>query len=168
MLKTQITSVAVAKLQMRETALRNLHLAAQHVVALAGAALIAHLAGLRLDEMAGWADALLTVLAAAGWMAARYAVAAPIFESGAPKRAPRWGAELLATGALLLLGPVVLAAARAGLALVPLVLLALHAVHRMVRSAGEHERASRMDTLTGLPNRRVLPAALAEARGRTV
>jgi diguanylate cyclase (GGDEF)-like protein len=164
----QLVSVTVAGARMREPARRTLHLAAQHVVALGGAALIAHLAGLRLDEMAGWADALLTVVAAAGWMAARYAVAAPIFEGSAPKRAPRWGAELLATGALLLLGPVVLAAARAGLALVPLVLLALHAVQRMVRSAGEHERASRMDTLTGLPNRRVLQGALADARGKTV
>src|SRR4051794_21172271 len=161
-LVTQLVSVAVAGAQMREPARRTLHLAAQHVVALAGAALIAHLAGLRLNEMAGWADALLTVLAAAGWMAARYAVAAPIFEGAAPKRAPRWGAELLATGALLLLGPVVLAAARAGLALVPLVLLALHAVHRMVRSAGEYERAARVDSLTGLPNRRALQSTFAE------
>ncbi len=167
-LVAQLVSVTVAGVRMREPARRTLHLAAQHVVALGGAALIAHLAGLRLDQMAGWADALLTVLAAAGWMAARYAVAAPIFEGSAPKRAPRWGTELLATGALLLLGPVVLAAARAGLALVPLVLLALHAVHRMVRSAGEHERASRMDTLTGLANRRVLQGALAEANGRMV
>ncbi len=159
-LVAQLVSVTVAGVRTREPARRTLHLAVQHVVALGGAALVGHLAGLRLDKMAGWADALLTVLAAAGWMAARYAVAAPIFERSAPKRAPRWGAELLATGALLLLGPVVLAAARAGLALVPLVLLALRAVHRMVRSAGEHERASRVDA----SHRAAQPARAAGSR----
>jgi diguanylate cyclase (GGDEF)-like protein len=81
-----------------------------------------------------------------------------------PRRAGRLGVELLATAALLLLGPVVLAAAQVGLALVPLVLLALHAVHRMVRSAGESERASRVDALTGLPNRRALHTSVTEQR----
>ncbi|HWS31314.1 MAG TPA: bifunctional diguanylate cyclase/phosphodiesterase, partial [Actinoplanes sp.] len=69
---------------------------------------------------------------------------------------------LLATSALLLLGPVVLVAAGVSPALLPLALLALHAVHRMVRWAGESERAARFDALTGLPNRRTLQAAMAE------
>jgi diguanylate cyclase (GGDEF)-like protein len=59
---------------------------------------------------------------------------------------------LLATAALLL-GPV---AGHARLACVPLMLLALHAVHRTVRSEAERDRAERVDALTRLPNRRAL------------
>jgi diguanylate cyclase (GGDEF)-like protein len=165
-LAVQFLSMTVAGARMREPARRTLHLALQHGVAVVGAALAAHVVGLRIGIRPGWDDALLTVLAAAAWIVTRYATAALISEGRAPKRAQRWGVELLATAALLLLGPVVLAAAQAGLALVPLVLLALHAVHRMVRSAGEYERAARVDALTGLPNRRVLQSAVTESRSR--
>ena len=117
-----------------------------------------------------WTDALLTVAAAAAWIAARYGFAAVTsrFSSGRrrTRRPHRLGVELLATGALLLLGPIVLVAAQVGAALVPLVLLALHAVHRMARSAGEYERAARFDALTGLPNRSALQAAVAERAAR--
>ena len=175
-LAVQIASVTVAGGRMRQPARRTLHLAIQHAVALGGAAAVAHLAGLRIGARPGWDDAigarpgwddaLLTVAAAVAWMVARYGLAALAARwlSGRrkPRRPRRWGVELLATGALLLLGPVVLAAAQVGLALVPLVLLALHAVHRMVRSAGEQERAARVDALTGLPNRRALQASVSE------
>jgi diguanylate cyclase (GGDEF)-like protein len=165
-LAVQLVSVAVAGARMRQPARRTLHLALQHGVALAGAAAIAALAGLRLGASPDWPDALLIVAAAAAWIVARYGLATLIgrWRSGAhtPKRPQRWGVELLATAALLLLGPVVLVAARAGLALVPLVLLALHAVHRMVRSAGEYERAARVDALTGLPNRCALQTSVTE------
>ena len=162
----QLVSVTVAGVRMRQPARRTLHLAIQHGFALAGAAAVATLLGLRIGARPGWADALLTVAAASAWIVARYGVAELVARwlagGRTPKRAQRWGVELLATAALLLLGPVVLAAAQAGLALVPLVLLALHAVHRMVRSAGEYERAARMDELTGLPNRRALQASVTE------
>jgi diguanylate cyclase (GGDEF)-like protein len=68
---------------------------------------------------------------------------------------------VLATAALLLAGPV----DRTGLALVPLTLLVLHAVHRAVRSAAERDRAERVDALTGLPNRRALHARLDASDG---
>jgi diguanylate cyclase (GGDEF)-like protein len=177
-LAVQFVAVTVASARMRQPARRAVHLALQHAVALAGAALVAALAGLRLGagQNAGsnlgvgpdLDDAVLTVAAAAAWIAARYGLAtlaARWLSARPPRRRPgRFGVELLATAALLLLGPVVLAAAQVGLALVPLVLLALHAVHRMVRSVGESERASRVDALTGLPNRRALHTSVLEQR----
>ncbi|MET0492345.1 MAG: GGDEF domain-containing phosphodiesterase [Actinoplanes sp.] len=170
-LAVQLAALAVAAIRMRQPVRRVLHLSLQHMVALAGAAAVAGLVGLRIAAEPHWDDALLTVLVAAAWMAARYGVdnlvARWTTERRRPRRAGRWELELFATAALLLLGPVVLAAAQVGLALVPLVLLALHAVHRMVRSAGEHERAARVDALTGLPNRRALQNSVAErANGR--
>ena len=165
-LAVQVAAVTVAGARMRQPVRRTVHLWLQHGVALAGASSVAALVGLRFGATPGWHDALLTVPAAAAWVLSRYALAALIThwtsDGRRPRRPRRWGVELFATAALLLLGPVVLAAAQVGPALVPLVLLALHAVHRMVRSAGEYERASRVDALTGLPNRRALQAAVAE------
>ena len=67
----------------------------------------------------------------------------------------------LAMVAFVLLGP----AGHGGFALVPLVLLGLHAVYRTVRSAAERDRAERLDALTGLPDRRVLQARVDAAGG---
>jgi diguanylate cyclase (GGDEF)-like protein len=165
-LAVQLAAMAVAGVRMRQSPRRALHLAAQHAVALAGAAVVAVAAGLHVGAQPHWDDALLTVLAAAAWIGARTGLDAVVARCATAgrrrRRAQRWGLELFATAALLLLGPVVLAAAQVGLALVPLVLLALHAVHRMVRSAGEYERADRVDSLTGLPNRRALQITVAE------
>ncbi|BFU42771.1 putative bifunctional diguanylate cyclase/phosphodiesterase [Krasilnikovia sp. MM14-A1004] len=165
----QLVAVTVAGVRMRRPVRRVPHLAVQHAGALAGASLVAAATGLRLDPAPHWDDAVLTVAAAAAWIGARYGLAALAAqwrsEGGRPRHHERRGVELFATAALLLLGPVVLAAAQVGLVLVPLVLLALHAVHRMVRSAGEYERAARIDALTGLPNRRSLAAAVAEGSG---
>jgi diguanylate cyclase (GGDEF)-like protein len=166
-LAVQLLAVTVAGWRMGQPPRRTVHLAVQHAVALGAAALVVTIAGVRIgDPEPRWIDAALTVAAAAVWIAARYASAAVTARLSAHRskrrRPQRLGVELLATGALLLLGPIVLVAAQVGPALVPLVLLALHAVHRMARSAGEHERAARLDALTGLPNRRALHAAVAE------
>ncbi len=178
-LAVQLIAVAVAGVRMRHSAQRTLHLAVQHAVALGAASVVVSFFSLRIGPGLDWGDALLTVGAAGAWIVARYGLAALVARSMADRPGPRLrrlqrlrrlrrvGAEVLATGALLLLGPVVLATAQVGLAFVPLVLLALHAVHRMVRSSGEFERASRVDALTGLPNRRALHASvLSQARGR--
>ena len=179
-LAVQVAAITVAGTRMRRPVRRTVHLMGQHAVALAAAAIVAVVAGLGASPATGlepglfseadWADALFTVVAAVTWMAGRYGVAALVAYLLSPRRAPRprrWGVELFATAALLLLGPVVLAAAEGGPALVPLVLLALHAVHRMVRSTGEHERAGRIDALTGLPNRRALHASVGECGPRS-
>jgi hypothetical protein len=145
-LAVQLVAVTVAGLRMRHPARRTLHLAVQHAVALSAAVIVAGLVSLRIGPRVAWDDALLAVLAAGAWIVARYGLAALVARSASDRRRRRPrrnGVEVLATGALLLLGPVVLATAQSGLAFVPLVLLALHAVHRMVRSAGEFERAAR-------------------------
>ena len=167
----QLVAVTVAGWRMRQAVRRTVHLAVQHAVALGAASAVAGLAGLQVGPQPHWDDAVLTVAAAGAWILARYGLAALTALAASARRtrrARRQGVELLATAALLLLGPVVLATAQVGLPFVPLVLLALHAVHRMVRSAGEFERASRVDALTGLPNRRALQVSVSERRpGRT-
>ncbi|HET9517329.1 MAG TPA: EAL domain-containing protein, partial [Actinoplanes sp.] len=167
----QLVAVTVAGWRMHQSARRTVHLAVQHTVALTAAATVVILAGVAVvDPEPSWVDAAWIVAAAAAWIAARYAFAAfagHVTDRRRPARRPqRLGIELLATGALLLLGPIVLVAAQAGPALVPLVLLALHAVHRMARSAGEHERAAGLDALTGLPNRRALQRAVTDRAAR--
>ncbi|WP_248294047.1 bifunctional diguanylate cyclase/phosphodiesterase [Actinoplanes sp. TBRC 11911] len=163
-LAVQTLAVTVAGMRLRQPVRRVVHLAVQHAVALAAAAGVAGIFSLHIGAKPGWDDALLTVAAASAWILARYGLAAVVARLLSPpaRRKRRRGVEVLATAALLLLGPVVLATAQVGLAFVPLVLLALHAVHRMVRSSGESERAERVDALTGLPNRRALAASLQE------
>lgn len=165
-LAVQLVAVTVAGVRMRHSLRRTLHLALQHAAALGAATAVAALTSLRIGPQPGWRDAALTCAAAAVWIAARYAVAAVVRRwtaDGRPRSyRRRVHADLLATAALLLLSPVVLVAAHVSPALLPLALLALHAVHRMVRWAGESERATRFDTLTGLPNRRALQAAMTE------
>ncbi|KAB1910641.1 GGDEF domain-containing protein, partial [Micromonospora sp. AMSO31t] len=70
--------------------------------------------------------------------------------------------ELLSTGSLLLLAPVLVAAARASAALIPLVLVPLFAVYRMARLSAEREQLADLDPLTGLPNRKALLTEVAE------
>lgn len=167
----QLAAIGVGGIRMRQSPRRTALLGVQHACALGGAAVVAGMTGLRLDADPAWSEALVTVGAAGAWLVARYAadalaglVYAGLWRPGPRRRRPaqRWRLELFASAALLLLGPVVLIASRVGLAMVPLVLLALHAVHRMVRSAAEFERSRRVDELTGLPNRRALQATVAE------
>ncbi|MET8907193.1 EAL domain-containing protein [Micromonospora sp. NPDC004551] len=70
--------------------------------------------------------------------------------------------ELLSTGSLLLLAPVLVAAARASAALIPLVLVPLFAVYRMAHLSAEREQLADLDPLTGLPNRKALLTEVAE------
>ncbi|MFF5293534.1 putative bifunctional diguanylate cyclase/phosphodiesterase [Paractinoplanes globisporus] len=168
-LAVQVVAVAVAGARMRQSVRRTFHLAVQHAVAIGAAAGVAGIVSLRIGPRPDWDDALLTIAAAGAWILARYGLAAGVARVSSHRRrrpSRRRGIEVLATAALLLLGPVVLATAQVGLAFVPLVLLALHAVHRMVRSACESERAARVDALTGLPNRRALQATVGDKHGR--
>ncbi|MFC3504930.1 EAL domain-containing protein [Micromonospora krabiensis] len=70
--------------------------------------------------------------------------------------------ELLSTGSLLLLAPVLVAAARTSAALIPLVLVPLFAVYRMARLTVEQQQLASLDPLTGLPNRKALLGEVAE------
>ncbi|SCL29546.1 diguanylate cyclase/phosphodiesterase [Micromonospora nigra] len=70
--------------------------------------------------------------------------------------------ELLSTGSLLLLAPVLVTAARASAMLIPLVLVPLFAVYRMARLTVEQQQLAALDPLTGLPNRKALLAEVGE------
>ncbi|GIE84002.1 putative bifunctional diguanylate cyclase/phosphodiesterase [Actinoplanes regularis] len=164
-LAVQAVAVAVAGVRMRHPVPRSIHLGLQHAAGLAAASIVAGLASWRIGARPGLGDAALTCAAAAAWIAARYCVAALVRRWTSERRTRhrrRGRADLLATAALLLLAPLLLVAAQVSPALLPLSLLALHAVHRMVRWAGESERATRVDSLTGLPNRRALQSTMSD------
>ncbi len=74
-----------------------------------------------------------------------------------------WSYNLLSTGALLGLGPIVVVVIEQGPALVPLLVLPLFAVYATAAMSLERERQALHDPLTGLPNRRML---IRDARAR--
>src|SRR4051812_46515226 len=96
-LAVQVAAITVAGARMRRPVRRTVHLMGQHAVALAGAAIVAVVAGLGASAATGlevgfrpgWDDALFTVGAAVAWMAARYGVAALVAYLLSPRRAPR-------------------------------------------------------------------------------
>ncbi|MFD0822392.1 putative bifunctional diguanylate cyclase/phosphodiesterase, partial [Micromonospora zhanjiangensis] len=115
----------------------------------------------------GWPDVAVLTAAVAAWFVVSYGLVtlAIRFRFGTGWwRVVRQGLvfELLATGSLLLLGAVLLAAARQSAALIPLVLVPLFAVSRMSRLSGEQERVARLDPLTGLANRKALVTEIVE------
>jgi diguanylate cyclase len=115
----------------------------------------------------GVAGALRTFAAAASWFAVNYCLVAGAvwlrFGGGwwwlLRRTAPY---EALSTGALLLLGPVLSAAAYRSPALIPFVLVPLYAVSRMARLSRDQERLARLDPLTGLLGRKGLESELVE------
>ncbi|MER7456265.1 EAL domain-containing protein [Micromonospora sp. NPDC126480] len=115
----------------------------------------------------GWTD----VAAVGGAMLAWFVVNYGLVSSAVRLRfGDRWlpglrqglGFELLSTGSLLLLAPVLVTAARASAALIPLVLVPLFAVYRMARLSVEQQQLASLDPLTGLPNRKALLAEVGE------
>jgi len=67
-----------------------------------------------------------------------------------------WSYQLASTGALLGLGPIVVVVMERGPWLVPLLLLPLFAVYATAAMSLEKERQAYHDSLTGLPNRKLL------------
>lgn len=166
----QAAAVAVSGWRMRHALWRSVFNVAQYGLALAAAGTVAGATADSAFSGGGevrWADVGLVVAAAAAWLAVKYGtvtIAVRLRFGG------RWWAtfrsglafELLSTGSLLLLGPVLVVAAQASPALIPLVLVPLYAVHRMVRLSSEHEHLARLDPLTGLPNRKALVVEVGE------
>jgi diguanylate cyclase len=114
-----------------------------------------------------WSDVAVVAGAAAAWFTVKYGtvtLAVRLRFGGRWWRAFRQGLpfELLSIGSLLLLSPVLLAAARASAALIPLVVVPLYAVYRMARLSAEQEQLGRLDPLTGLANRKALLAEVAD------
>jgi diguanylate cyclase (GGDEF)-like protein len=109
----------------------------------------------------GWWDAATAVLAAATWFVVNNLLvltAVRLRFGGVWWQTVRrsLGYELITTGALLLLAPVLAGAVHDSAWLVALILVPLYAVYRAGRVADERERAALHDELTGLANRRAL------------
>ncbi|MFE9182996.1 putative bifunctional diguanylate cyclase/phosphodiesterase [Micromonospora haikouensis] len=165
----QTVAVVVSGWRMGHAAWRSGFNAAQYACALAAASAVTALgpgsifAGGRLRAV----DVLAVGAATAVWFAVNYGLVSTAIRL---RFADRWwpgvrsglGYELISTGSLLLLAPVLVAAARASAALIPLVLVPLFAVYRMARLAAEQEHLGALDPLTGLPNRKALLAEVAE------
>ncbi|MEH0933587.1 GGDEF domain-containing protein, partial [Micromonospora psammae] len=165
----QAVAVAVSGWRMRHSVWRTAFNAAQYACALGAAYLVLRLGpgGLFDAGRLRWTDVAAVGAATATWFAVNYGLVSTALRL---RFGGRWWPsarqalpfELLSTGSLLLLAPVLVAAARASAALIPLVLVPLFAVYRMSRLSAEQEQLADLDPLTGLPNRKALLAEVAE------
>ncbi|SCL21006.1 diguanylate cyclase/phosphodiesterase [Micromonospora rhizosphaerae] len=165
----QAVAVVVSGWRMGHAVWRTGFNAAQYACALGAAYVITRLGpgGIFDDGRLRWMDVAAMGGATAAWFAVNYGLVStavrlrfgdrwwPSLRQGLPY-------ELISTGSLLLLAPVLVAAARASAALIPLVLVPLFAVYRMARLSAEQEQLAALDPLTGLPNRKALLAEVAE------
>ncbi|MGC4805233.1 putative bifunctional diguanylate cyclase/phosphodiesterase [Micromonospora sp. DT233] len=165
----QTVAVVVSGWRTGHAAWRAGFNAAQYTCSLAAAALVTGLGpgGIFDDGPLGWTDVLAVGGATAAWFVVNYGLVSMAIwlrfgERWWPGVRSGLGYELISTGSLLLLAPVLVAAARASAALIPLVLVPLFAVYRMARLAVEQEQLGALDPLTGLPNRKALLAEVAE------
>jgi diguanylate cyclase len=165
----QAVGVVVSGWRMRHAAWRTAFNVGQYACALAAAYGVIQLgsgtifSGGRLH----WTDVAAVGGAALTWFVVNYglvswAVRLRFGDRWWPTLRQGLGFELLSTGSLLLLAPVLVAAARVSAALIPLVLVPLFAVYRMARLTNEQEHLAAADPLTGLPNRKALLAEVAE------
>ncbi|NLU79514.1 EAL domain-containing protein [Micromonospora sp. HNM0581] len=159
----QAVAVAVSGVRMRHAPWRTAFNAAQYACALAAAYAITRLGpgGIYDGATLSWIDVAAIGGAGVAWFAVNYGLvtAAVRLRFGERWWPTAWHGlpfELLSTGSLLLLAPVLVTAARASAALVPLVLVPLFAVYRMARLTVEQHQLAALDPLTGLPNRKAL------------
>ncbi|SCG56238.1 putative bifunctional diguanylate cyclase/phosphodiesterase [Micromonospora rifamycinica] len=165
----QTVAVVVSGVRLGHAPWRTAFNAAQYTCALAAAYLVLRLGpgGLFDGHRPGWTDVLAAAGATVTWFAVNYGLVSTALRlrfGGRWWPAARQGLpfELLSTGSLLLLAPVLVTAARATAALIPLVLVPLFAVYRMAYLSDEQEQLAALDPLTGLPNRKALLAEVAE------
>ncbi|GGK19360.1 GGDEF-domain containing protein [Pilimelia terevasa] len=162
----QCAAVVVAALRQRQALWRASFNVGQYTLALAAADLVLRLGGSAPPGVPQrWGQVALLGLAGLAWFGVNNgAVTLAVhlrFGGGWARAFPGLGVEALATAALLLLSPIMLSAASATPALIPLVLVPLYAVYRMSRLAAEQIARDRLDTLTGLASRTALVAAVA-------
>ncbi|MBQ1045964.1 MULTISPECIES: putative bifunctional diguanylate cyclase/phosphodiesterase [unclassified Micromonospora] len=165
----QAVAVAVSGWRLGYAPWRTGFNAAQYACALAAAYAVSRLGPGELfgDGRLHWTDVAAVGGATAAWFVVNYGLVSSAVRL---RFGDRWwpsvrsglAYELLATGSLLLLAPVLVAAARASAALIPLVLVPLFAVYRMARLSDEREQLADVDPLTGLPNRKALLTEVAE------
>ncbi|MCT2277313.1 EAL domain-containing protein [Micromonospora chalcea] len=165
----QAVAVAVSGWRLGYAPWRTGFNAAQYACALAAAYAVTRLGPGELfgDGRLHWTDVAAVGGATLAWFVVNYGLVSSAVRL---RFGDRWwpsvrsglAYELLATGSLLLLAPVLVAAARASAALIPLVLVPLFAVYRMARLSVEREQLADVDPLTGLPNRKALLTEVAE------
>jgi diguanylate cyclase len=162
----QAAAVVVSAWRMHHAPWRALFNVGQYGLALSAAQAVTMLADEHSFVAGGrptWIDVAVVAAAAAAWFAVKYGtvtIAVRLHSGGHWWAIFRSGVafELLSTGSLLLLAPVLDAAAHMSAALIPLVLVPLFAVYRMARLSSEQEQIARLDPLTGLANRKALIA----------
>jgi diguanylate cyclase (GGDEF)-like protein len=160
----QAAAVVVSAWRMRHSWWRALFNIGQYGLALGAAYGVTVLAGERSFDAGGrptLTDVAVVGAAAAAWFLVKYGtvtIAVRLHGGGHWWTTFRHGVafELVSTGSLLLLAPVLVAAAHTSAALIPLVLVPLFAVYRMARLSAEQEQLARLDPLTGLANRKAL------------
>ncbi|MEU7795077.1 bifunctional diguanylate cyclase/phosphodiesterase [Micromonospora tulbaghiae] len=165
----QAVAVAVSGLRLGYAPWRTGFNAAQYACALAAAYAVTRIGPGELFDggRLHWTDVAAVGGATVAWFVVNYGLVSSAVRL---RFGDRWwpsvrsglAYELLATGSLLLLAPVLVAAARASAALIPLVLVPLFAVYRMARLSAEREQLADVDPLTGLPNRKALLTEVAE------
>ncbi|GAA2521737.1 putative bifunctional diguanylate cyclase/phosphodiesterase [Pilimelia columellifera] len=164
----QAAAAVVAGVRGRHTLIRAGFNVGQYTLALAAANGVFRLAGWSPEPAFNrWSDVLVVAAAAVVWFIVTYgAVTFAVYLRFGGRWSPRFvdglAVEALASGALLLLSPIMLAAAHATAALIPLVLVPLYAVYRMTRLTAEQDELARIDSLTGLASRKALVAEVAE------
>ncbi|PWR12934.1 GGDEF-domain containing protein [Micromonospora acroterricola] len=165
----QALGVVVSGWRMRHAAWRTAFNVGQYACALAAAYGILQLGPgiIFSDGRLHWTDVVAVGGATVAWFVVNYglvswAVRLRFGDRWWPTVRQGLGFELLSTGSLLLLAPVLVAAARVSAALIPLVLVPLFAVYRMARLTVEQQHLAAADPLTGLPNRKALLAEVAE------
>ncbi|MEU9823924.1 EAL domain-containing protein [Micromonospora chersina] len=165
----QAVAVAVSGWRLGYAGWRTAFNGAQYACALAAAYGVTRLGSGELFDggRLHWTDVAAVGGATAAWFVVNYGLVSSAIRLRFGDRwwpAVRLGLayELLSTGSLLLLAPVLVAAARASAALIPLVLVPLFAVYRMARLSAEREQLADLDPLTGLPNRKALLTEVAE------
>jgi diguanylate cyclase (GGDEF)-like protein len=164
----QAAAVAVSSWRMGHRPWRAVFNLGQYTLALAAARAVTMLAGpMPLAHPPQWTDVAVVALAAGAWFVVKYGtvtIALHLRFGGAWSPRLRHGLafELLSFGSLLLLGPILLAAASVTPALIPLVLVPLYAVYRMARLSTEQDELARLDGLTGLASRKALVAEVTE------
>ncbi|WP_232534257.1 bifunctional diguanylate cyclase/phosphodiesterase [Plantactinospora sp. KBS50] len=166
----QTLAVVVASWRMRHAVWRAAFNAGQYALALFAAREVARLAvpaGFAAGFAVTWRDVLAVAAGGAAWFLVSYGLVTLALRM---RFGVRWWSvfrqgfafEAVSNSSLLLLGPVLMAAARLSAALIPLIVVPLYAVSRMARLAGEQERQARLDPLTGLANRKALLLEVAE------